>query len=392
MGAFWPLSSFHARVKPRPASLRHPCLGGEVIRALIEPGARLTPEIDVALEVIAESANTSDQRGVPRSHIDLLASVGAHGTAREVGQQRELTERLAGADASTWFCWTQHQTPLRTMLAGGNQGASAELSDRWRAGLESGELLAAIAFAHVRRSGPPNPVARKVAGGWELTGKLDWITSWDIADVLMLLAATEDKSQFVIFYLPIGGFVELFDSCVVGEPLKLLAMSGTHSRPITFDNTFISSDFVFSIIDSSEWLNADSAKTVLPNPAALGVARAAIEQLNQVSTVREQKAGTVVASNLAQEFEHLRAQAYAAIDNPQTPRSELVNLRVQVLEFAIKCTVAVVTACSGGAMITGSAAERRVREAIFLQVQAQTEETRNAALTRIGLTPNSFCD
>ncbi len=352
-------------------------------KRLIQQGTQLTREIESALVVIATSAETSDQLGVPRSHIDLLASAGAHGTAREVAQQREVTERLAGADASTWFCWTQHQTPLRTMLAGGNQPASTGLSERWLSGLQSGELLAAIAFAHVRRAGPPNPVAKKVHDGWELNGKLDWITSWDIADVLMLLAATEDKSQFVIFYLPIEDFAEQFDSCVIGEPLKLLAMSGTHSRPIHFDHTFISSDYVFSIIDASEWLSADAAKTVLPNPAALGVARAAIEELNEVATARKLESGQVAARNLAQEFESLRAQAYAAIDDPETPRVDLVSLRVQILEFAVKCTVAVITASSGNVMLMGNAAERRVREAMFLQIQAQTQETRNAALTRL---------
>jgi alkylation response protein AidB-like acyl-CoA dehydrogenase len=354
-----------------------------VFQQLIQPGAQLTPQINSALAVIAESADVSEESGVPRSHIDLLASVGVHGTAQDVPHQREVTERLAGADASTWFCWTQHQTPLRTMLAGGNQRASAELSKRWLEGLQNGELLAAIAFAHVRRGGPPNPVAKKVKDGWELTGKLDWITSWDIADVLMLLAATEDKTQIVIFYLPIKGFEEAFAHCVVGDPLKLLAMSGTHSRPITFDHTFIGNDFVFSIIDSQEWLSADSEMTVLPNLAALGVARAAIEQLNEVSRARKQEVGQAAARNLAKEFEHLRTQAYDAMDNPQTPRSELVNLRVETLEFAVKCAVAVITATSGGAMMTGGEAERRVREAMFLQVQAQTRETRDAALARL---------
>jgi len=187
----------------------------------------------------------------------------------------------------------------------------------------------------------------------------------------------------VIFYLPIKGFEEAFAACLVGEPLKLLAMSGTHSRPITFDHTFINDDFVFSVIDSQEWLSADSEKTVLPNLAALGVARAAIEQLNEVSRARKQEVGQAAARNLAQEFERLRAQAYGAMDNPQTPRSELINLRVQTLEFAVKCAVAVITTTSGGAMITGGEAERRVREAIFLQVQAQTQETRDAALARL---------
>lgn len=350
---------------------------------LIEPGATLTLEIESALHVIAESAEISDQSGVPRNHIDLLASAGAHGAPRALAQQREVTERLAGADASTWFCWSQHQTPLRTLLAGGNQSASEALSQRWLSGLQGGEFLAAIAFAHVRRGGPPNPVAHRCEGGWELTGKLDWVTSWDIADVLMLLASTEDRSEFVIFYLPIQDFTQAFDSCVVGEPLKLVAMSGTHSRPITFDHTFMSSDYVFSVIDANEWLIADSAKTILPNPAALGVARGAIEQLNEVASKREQEQGKIAASKLASEYQALRERAYAATDDSKTPRSELVSLRVQVLEFAVECTVAVITASSGSAMLTGNAAERRVREAMFLQIQAQTEETRNAALAHL---------
>jgi alkylation response protein AidB-like acyl-CoA dehydrogenase len=350
---------------------------------LIEPGVQLTLEIESALHVIAESAEISDQSGVPRSHIDLLASAGAHGAPRALAQQREVTERLAGADASTWFCWSQHQTPLRTMLAGGSEPASEALSKRWLSGLQGGEFLAAIAFAHVRRGGPPNPVAHQCEGGWELTGTLDWVTSWDIADVLMLLASTEDKSEFVIFYLPVQEFTEAFDSCVVGDPLKLLAMSGTHSRPITFDHTFMSSDYAFSVIEANEWLVADSVKTILPNPAALGVARGAIEQLNEVASKRKQEQGKITARKLAVEYQALRERAYAATDDPKTLRSELVSLRVQVLEFAVKSAVAVITASSGSAMLMGNAAERRVREAIFLQIQAQTQETRNAALARL---------
>ena len=187
----------------------------------------------------------------------------------------------------------------------------------------------------------------------------------------------------MIFYLQLRDFTEEFNSCVVGEPLKLLAMSGTHSRPITFDHTFISSDCVFSVIDADKWLVADSMKTILPNPAALGVARGAIEQLNEVASSRNQKQGIIAASELARKYHGLRERAYAATDNPKTPRSVLVSLRVQILEFAVECAIAVITASSGGAMLMGNAAERRAREAMFLQIQAQTQETRNAALTRV---------
>ncbi len=354
---------------------------------LIQSWVPLEPELEAVIARIAQTAEDTDRFGVPRSHIDSLALVGAHGLAKDPQRQRELTERLAGADASTWFCWTQHQTPLRTMLAGGNQPAAQKLSDRWLKGLESGDVLAAIAFAHVRRGGPANPVVHQVDGGWELTGKLDWVTSWDIADVLMLLAATEDKSKFVVFYLPVADFENVFVNANVGAPLDLLAMSGTHSRPIEFDHTFISEECVFGVIDAHEWLEADSLKTVLPNPAALGVARAAIEELNRVSIIGKQAKGEELAHELATRFEDLRTRSYQEIDHPDSSRGDssrgdLVALRVEILEFVLTCSVAVVTATSGSAMVRGNSAERRVREAIFLQVQAQTQETRDAMLAR----------
>jgi len=198
----------------------------------------------------------------------------------------------------------------------------------------------------------------------------------------MLLAATEDKSKLVVFYLPIANFENIFENASVGAPLDLLAMSGTHSRPIEFDHTFVSEQFAFGVIDAHKWLEADALKTVLPNPAALGVARAAIEELNRVSINRKQAKGEELAHELATRFEDLRTRSYQEIDDPDSNRGDLVALRIEILEFVLTCSVAVVTATSGSAMVRGNSAERRVREAMFLQVQAQTQQTRDAMLAR----------
>jgi len=86
------------------------------------------------------------------------------------------------------------------------------------------------------------------------------------------------------------------------------------------------------------------------------------------------------AHELASRFEDLRTRSYHEIDDPDSNRGDLVALRVEILEFVLACTVAVVTSTSGSAMVRGNSAERRVREAMFLQVQAQTQETRDAML------------
>jgi alkylation response protein AidB-like acyl-CoA dehydrogenase len=143
-----------------------------------------------------------------------------------------VAELLAG-DASTWFCWSQHQTPLRALEAvapSPDAPAADGLRARLLPGLRSGRLLAAVAFAHVRRPGPPNPVATRVPGGWRLDGSLDWVTSWDIADVVMVMAlgAGDDAGSLLASYLPAGRAPEP-RQVVAGPPLRLLAMSA-HRR------------------------------------------------------------------------------------------------------------------------------------------------------------------
>ncbi|NQW73222.1 MAG: acyl-CoA/acyl-ACP dehydrogenase, partial [Actinobacteria bacterium] len=144
--------------------------------------------------VIAPAAEQVDVVGVQRSAIDALAAAGLFGNPLARSPQRELTELLAAADASTWFCWVQHQSPLRTLALASRSDATPDvdnLRERLLGGMQSGRLLASVAFSHLRRGGAPNPVATRTADGWVLKGSLDWVTSWDIADVVMIMARTD---------------------------------------------------------------------------------------------------------------------------------------------------------------------------------------------------------
>ena len=150
---------------------------------------------------------------------------------------------LAMADASVWFSWAQHQTPLM-MLSQAVPSEQAphlrEIQGRWLSGLQSGRYLGSVAFAHLRRPGAPNPVAIRKEQGWEISGSLDWVTSWDIADValLMVRGAGEFDDHIVCIYASAGRCFEHHPGWSVHAPLHLLAMSGTHTRPMSFDHTF----------------------------------------------------------------------------------------------------------------------------------------------------------
>src|SRR5438309_1087082 len=80
------------------------------------PGARR-----VADDLLRPNAERVDVEGVPRSHLDALAAAGLMSASQfELTVMREVTEVLAGADASSWFVWTQHHTPVRTVQRGTN--------------------------------------------------------------------------------------------------------------------------------------------------------------------------------------------------------------------------------------------------------------------------------
>jgi len=327
-------------------------------------------------DVLVPAANSVDERGVQRVALDHLADAGLLGTALPAAEQRELAELIARADASTWFCWVQHQTPLTTLRDRAVPGAAVRHAELL-AGLESGEKLAGVAFAHLRRPGPPNPAATRVEGGWQVTGTLDWVTSWDIADVVLVMVAA--GTDIICFFLAAGEVPSRYPGVVVGEPLRLLAMSGTHTRPLRLEGLLIPDDDVVAILDGESWRLSDSDKTANANPAIFGVARGAICELDDLATARSDTRMRALADRLADECREIRALAYAAIDDEADVDTRL-RLRARALDHVMRACTAVVTARAGASMMSGCSAERRVREALFLQVQAQTAATRGAML------------
>jgi alkylation response protein AidB-like acyl-CoA dehydrogenase len=126
---------------------------------------------------IAAAAADTDRHGVQRRCFDAMAAAGLLGRPlAPPALQRELAERLFMADGSLTFCWLQHQMPLRRLLNAVSTPAApaaSALRDRWLEQVASGQALAGVAFAHLRRPGAANPAASRIPGGWRLDGRLD---------------------------------------------------------------------------------------------------------------------------------------------------------------------------------------------------------------------------
>lgn len=344
--------------------------------------------LPLAVELIAEDieprAAEADLHGVQRSAIDSLAKSGFHGAPLpSAAAQRELTELLAGSDASTWFCWVQHQGPMRALAAAEASRGRGAVQHRLLHDMQSGRLLSGVAFAHLRRPGPPNPSARRVPSGWIVDGSLDWVTSWDIADWFMLMVADAQSPHVISAFLPAGhGRVsDVVGGLIPGEPLQLMAMSGTHTRPVRLHQVFIHDEDVVAITDLDQWRASDRIKTADANPATFGLIRGAVAELTAIAEQRADPQLVDIASRLVEEARGCRRHAYAWIDAATTEGvPERLALRARSLGLAQQATRAVLTARAGMAMLRGSTAERRAREALFMLVQAQTRESRAALL------------
>jgi alkylation response protein AidB-like acyl-CoA dehydrogenase len=342
-------------------------------------------------------AQDTDQAAiVPRSHLEALADAGLCGLAGPGGHggraappsvTRPVYEALAGACGVTFFVWVQHHAPVRLLARSHN----AELRDRWLAGLCQGSVLGGVAFAYLRRPGPPAVVARPVPGGWTVRGEAPWVTSWGLARLFAVAAVVSpdeptggEAGQAVFFLLDADA---AGPSVRPSPPLAMAAMGASATVRLVFDDLFVPDDEVTSTIDLGHWRGRDRAATSQPHPAPFGLATTATRLLAEQARLAGDAAGRPAvdeaARSLAAELDRCRSRAYALSDSDLSGEGhldDLVAARARSLDLAMRSAQALVAATGGRAMGLDHPAQRLVREAAFWSIQAQSPALRTATL------------
>ena len=267
----------------------------------------------------------------------------------------------------TFFVWVQHHAPVR-MLA---RSENPRLRERYLSRLCGGELLGGVAFAYLRRPGPPAVVARPVDGGYVVDGDAPWVTSWGLAGVFSVAARVDDQ---VLYFLvePTAPALEPSD------PLELAAMNASSTVRLAINDLFVPDDDVLSLMPFAEWQRADRIATAQPNPAAFGVAASCVRHLDGYAPD--------AAEALAAEVDDCRRRSYALADRGLTDEGHLaalVDARAESLALAVRCATALVVSAGGRAMGAGHPAQRLLREAAFLTIQAQSAAQRRATLAQL---------
>ncbi|MFF4805015.1 acyl-CoA dehydrogenase family protein [Streptomyces sp. NPDC001351] len=334
----------------------------------------------LAADLLAPNAARVDQQGVPASHIEAVRRSGLLGVSapREYGGAgapdpvaREVQEILAGACCSTWFVQTQHHTPVRLL-------ARSELPVRERllGPLASGELLAGIAYAHVRAF-PRVPVrATAKRDGWRFDGTVPWYTGWGLNDV-MLLAGVTDSAEIVFAFADARDQPGLRAS----QPMQLAALTAARTVSLELDGLWLPEESVVLRTPQEKFALIDLPRSTNASPAVFGVAYAALRVLEDTGEPE-------TARGLRDRLDEVRRQAYELADHPVPHErvAERLALKTRSYDLMRAATTAAVVAGGGRTMDVSHPAQRLAREGLFLLVQGQTSVVRRAhldALTEI---------
>lgn len=337
----------------------------------------------LAADLLAPAAQQVDQSLVPAGHLAAIgaagllaptasAEIGGGGAPAAVG--RAVNELLAGACGATWFVVTQHGTPVRTLAVSDN----LELRRQWLGPLASGSALAGIALAQLRRPGPPAVVGVAGAGGWSVSGDVPWLTSWGLADVVLL--GFRDGADVVFALVPVADQPGL----VAGARLPLAAMQAARTVPVRLDGYFVAETHVVERVPFDDWAARDAATTANVTPAVFGLLGAVLTRLRSEGDRRREPSTLALAERLGEEAAGLRTAAYALIDDvPAGERmADRLALRASALELLTVAAAGLVAAGAGASMSLGHPAQRWAREAMFHLIQAQTPAVRAATLDR----------
>jgi alkylation response protein AidB-like acyl-CoA dehydrogenase len=308
---------------------------------------------------------------VPRANLDLLTIEGLYGLVgpTELGgagashaSQLLVIEAMAGGCLNTAFVWTQHQGA--TNAAVNSDGpANAEWAER----LSRGTTKAGVAFAHLLRPAAAL-TAQRVDGGWLLSGDAPWVTGWGYIDVILVAARTSgvnddvdkaDTGDAIVWSLVEASAA----TTLVPRRLSLSAVDASGTVEIRFRSHFVPDHRVTSIQAYAEW-RADYQKGLRVNGSlGLGIAGRTARLLGSSA------------------FDQALHQARTDLDAASVEGMPLARGRLGAL--TVRMTAALVAQTGGRSVLADQHGQRLAREAIFLLIQGQTPEIRDAQLANL---------
>lgn len=316
--------------------------------------------IRLADEVLFPAAMEIDAAPeVPKPYLDQIAAAGLYGLfgptshdgldADPVSAGRAV-EVLGGGSLVTAFVWIQHHSAVRAVAA----APDPDLRRRWLSDLCAGRVRAGIAYAALRRPGPPSAIAAPTdSGGWVLNGFAPWVTGWGLVDVILVGA----RAGGDVVWLLIDAVES--DTCKA-RPVNLAALQASATVEMTWTDHLVPAERMIGREPFADWLERDARGHQLNGHLALGVAARCCRLLGPSA------------------LDAQVAAARVALDGAGG-----VEVRADVSVLAVRSAAALVAAGGGRSVEADQHASRLMREAMFLLVFGQTATIRAAQLARL---------
>jgi alkylation response protein AidB-like acyl-CoA dehydrogenase len=340
----------------------------------------------IADEFIAPQANQVDQSDIPPvDNIRRLADAGLLGLTTPVrygghgapgALVRAYTEILAAACGTTTFIQGQHLSACSLIAAAENE----ELKPSVLPLFSSGERICGVAFAHLRRPGPPTMRVEQDGDYYVFNGIAPWFTGWGVmSDVMLAGTLPNGKYLYVVIPLEQGGRL------LASPPMKLCAMNASGTVSLTCDNLRVHSSLVMKTITAEQMSGNDLGAILGVTSQIFGASTTSIALVRDLAQKRNSDFLKDTAQALDGELSAARKKVESWRDSTDAEgyKENALAARAWCIELAVRAAHAAVTASGGGANDRNNSAQRLFRESMFYTLTAQTRDVQTATLERL---------
>lgn len=334
------------------------------------------PELVLRVEESAKHTDQADENLRERLLEIVASGFAAHGLSNSeqpISAQAEVIQTLATKCMSSAFVTWSHRMTTEYI----DRWAGAELRNEFLAELQEGRRVGstALATALADKSGKELlPITfEEVDGEFLISGVIPWASNL-YEDTLIVFAARSETTEERVIFASL-----LSEAGTSVKPAgELLGLNATSSGTVKFDGLRLSAKNVLTR-DIDLFLGQMRPRfLVLQSAFCLGLTQASLEAIDTAN------GAAPFAAEIAQyrsehqqllaELQQLAAtlEVYPAPGNGHSPLAFL-KLRLAAAQLAQAVTRVELATIGGRGYYTASDTSRRIRESLFLSVQAPTE-------------------
>jgi alkylation response protein AidB-like acyl-CoA dehydrogenase len=203
----------------------------------------------------------------------------------------QVLEEIAAADAGVAVTLSIHNSIVAGTLL--RHGSSAQ-RDRWLKPMARGEVLGAFSLSEPGSGSDAASLATRArhdGNGWVLNGMKSWVTNGDVADVIMVMARSDEsraprKGRSISAFLLPGGT----PGAVPGKPEDKMGLRGSHTTTMALTDVRLPDDSLIGEVGEGLSYALEGLEHGRMGIAAqaVGIARAALEHSVRYAGERRQ--------------------------------------------------------------------------------------------------------